>query len=55
MQDLADGLMEDKMMIIRTRMRLGVLAQTKEEEIPIISMIKTIDIIEEEEEGKDLE
>ena len=55
MEDLVDGLMEAKMMIrTRTRMRLEVVAKTKEEITQIISMIRIIEI-REEEEGKELE
>ncbi len=55
MEDLADGLMEDEMMIKRTRMRLEVVARTKGEINQIISVIRIIEIREEEEEGKELE
>ena len=44
--DLVDGLMEDKMMIRRTRMRLEVIAKTRGETIQIISMIRIIEIRE---------
>ena len=54
-EDLVDGLMEAKMMIRRTRMGLEVVARTKGEITQIISMIKIIEIREEEEEGKELE
>ena len=48
-EDLVDSLMEVKMMIRKTRMKLVVVAvRTREEIIPITT-------IEEEEEGKDLE
>ena len=40
--DLVYGLMEAKMMIKRTRMRLEVIVITKEETIQIIPMIRTI-------------
>ena len=50
-----EGLMEAKMMIKRTRMRLEVVARTKGEITQIISMIRTIEIREKEEEGKELE
>ena len=53
-EDLAYGLMEARMMIRRTRMRLEVVAKTKGEITQIISMIKIIEIREEEEEGKEL-
>ena len=52
MEDLADNLMEEKMMTRRTRMRLEVAIRTRGEIIQIVPMIKTI---EEEEEGKELE
>ena len=55
MEDLVDGLMEAKMMIKRTRMRLEVVAKTKGEITQIVSMIRIIEIKEEEEEGKELE
>ena len=54
-EDLADDLMEVVMMIKRIRMRLEVVIKTKEEIIPIVSMIRTIEIREEEAEDKDLE
>ena len=54
MGDLADGLMEAKMMIRRTRMRLEVVDRTKGEITQIFSMIIIIEIKEEEEEGKEL-
>ena len=56
-EDLMDGLMEDKMMISRTRMGLEIVVRTKGKTIQIISMIKKIKIREEEEEeeGKYLE
>ena len=53
-EDLADGLMEAKMMFKRTRMRLEVVAKTKGEITQIISMIKIIEVREEEEEGKEV-
>ena len=43
------------MMIRRTRMRLEGVVKTIGETIPIISMIRTIEIREEEVEDKDLE
>ena len=43
------------MMIKRTRMRLEVVVRTRGEIIPIVSMIRTIEIIEEEVEDKDLD
>ena len=55
MEDLEDSLMEAEMMIKRTRMRLKVLARNREEITQIISIIRTIEIKEEEEEGKELE
>ena len=55
MEDLEDGLMEAEMMIKRTRMRLEVVAKTRGEITQIISMIKIVEINEEEEEGKDVE
>ena len=54
-EDLVDGLMEAKMMIKRTRMRLEVVAKTRGKITQIISVIKIIEIREEEEEGKELE
>ena len=54
-EDLVDNLMEAKIMIRRTRMRLKLAVKTIGEIIPIISMIKTIEIREEEAEDKDLE
>ena len=54
MEDLADDLMEVIMMIKRKRMGLEVVIKTKGETIPIISMIRTIEIREEEVEDKDL-
>ena len=55
MEDLVDGLMEAKMMIKRTRMRLEVVARTRGEINQIIFMIKIIEIKEEEQEDKELE
>ena len=55
MEDLEDDLMEVAMMTRRTRMRLEVVARTRGEITQIISMIKIIEIREEEEEGKELE
>ena len=55
MEDLVDDLMVVVMMIKRTRMRLEVLAKTRGEVIPIISMIRIIEISEEEADAKDLE
>ena len=54
-EDLADGLMEAEMMIRRTRMRLAVVVRTRGKTIQIILMIRTIEIREEDEEGKELE
>ena len=54
-EDLVDGLMEAEMMIWKTRMRLEVVTKTRGEINQIISIIKTIKIREEEEEGKELE
>ena len=47
MEDLVDDLMVVVMMIKRTRMRLEVVFITIGEIIPIISMIKTIEEVEE--------
>ena len=47
--------MEVIMMIKRIRMRLKVVARTRREITQILSMIKKIEIREEEEEGKELE
>ena len=55
MEDLEDDLMEAEMMNKRIRMRLEVVARTRGEITQIISMIKIIEIKEEEEEGKELE
>ena len=55
MEDLEDGLMEAKMMIKRTRMRLEVVARTRGEITQIVYVIKIIEIREEEEESKELE
>ena len=54
-EDLVDGLMETEMMIKRIRMRLEVVARTRGEITQIVSMIRIIEIKEEEEEGKELE
>ena len=54
MEDLVDGLMEAEMMIKKTRMRLEVVVRTRGETIQIIFMIRTIEIREEEEEGKEI-
>ena len=55
MEDLVDDLMVFVMMTKRTRMELEVAVRTKVEIISIISMIRTIEIREEEAEEKDLE
>ena len=55
MEDLENDLMEAEMMTRRTRMRLEVVARTRGEITQIISMIKIIEIREEEEEGNELE
>ena len=55
MDDLVDSLVEAKMMIRRTRMRLEVVVKTRGETIQIILMIRRIEIREEEEEDKELE
>ena len=47
--------LEAEMMTRRTRMRLEVVARTRGEINQIISMIRIIEIREEEEEGKELE
>lgn len=52
---MVDNLMEVKIMIKRTRMRLEVAVRTRGEIIPLISMSNKIEIREEEEEDKDLE
>ena len=54
-EDLEDDLMEAKMMIRRKRMRLAIVVRTRGEITQIMSMITTIEIREEEEEGKELE
>ena len=54
MEDLANGLMGVKIMIKRTRMRLEVVARTRGEITQIVSITRTIEIREEEEEGKEL-
>ena len=54
-EDLEDDLMEAEMMTRRTRMRLEVVARTRGEITQIVSMIRIIEIREEEEEGKELE
>ena len=55
MEDLEDDLMEAEMMNKRIRMRLEVVAKTRGEITQIVSMIRIIEIREEEEEGKELE
>ena len=55
MADLADDLMVVVMMMRRTRMRLEVEFITRGEIILLISMIKIIEIREEEAKDKDLE
>ena len=55
MEDLEDDLMEAEMMNKRIRMRLEVVARTRGEITQIVSMIRIIEIKEEEEEGKELE
>ncbi len=55
MEDLVDDFMVVTMMIKRIRMRLEVAIKTRGEIISIISMIKTIEIREEEVEEKDLD
>ena len=54
-EDLAKNLLAVEMMIKITRMRLAVVIRTKGEKTQIIPMIRTIEIKEEEEEGKELE
>ena len=53
MEALTDGLMEAEMMIKKTSMSPTIAVRTRGETIPIVFMIKTIEI--KEEEGKDLE
>ena len=55
MEDLVDDLMVVILIIKGTRMKLEVAVRNKGETIPIISMIRTIEIREEEVEDKDLE
>ena len=52
-EDLENDLMEAVMMVKRTSMRLEVTIKTRGETIPIISMMKTIEIREEEADVKD--
>ena len=54
-EDFVDDLIDLTMMIRRTRMMLEVVVIIKDELIFIMSMIITIDIVEEEVEDKDLE
>ena len=54
-EDLEDDLMEAEMMNKKIRMRLEIVARTRGEITQIISMIRIIEIREEEEEGKELE
>ena len=54
-EDLVDDLMVVIMMKKRIRMRLEVEVKIRGEKISIISMIRTIEIREEEVEDKDLE
>ena len=54
-EDQVDDHMVVVMMIKRTRMRLEVAVRTRGETISIVTMIRTIDIREEEVEDKDLE
>ena len=54
-EDLVDDLMVVIMMIKRTRMKLELVVRTRGEKISIISIIRTIEIKEEEAEDKDLE
>ena len=53
--DLVDDLMEVKMMTRRIRMRLELVVRARGETITIISMIRIIEIREEEANDKDLE
>ena len=53
-EDLENDIREVIMMIRRTRMRLEVVVKTKGEKILIISMIKIIEIREEEPKDKDI-
>ena len=55
MEDLVNDLMVSTMMIRRTRMRLEVAIKIRRETIPIISVIRTIEIRQEEAEDKDIE
>ena len=54
-EDFVGDIMMALMMIRRKRMRLKVLTKTKGESIPIVSMIRTIEIREEDAEDKDLD
>ena len=53
-EDLVEELMVVIMMMKRTRMRLEVAVRSRGETISIVSMIRTIEIREEEVEDKDL-
>ena len=55
MEDLANDLMKAVMMNKRIRMRVEVAVRIRGEIIPIISMIRTIEIRKEEVDYKDLE
>lgn len=55
MEYLVDDLMEAKKMVTRTRMRLVVETKSRGKITLIVSMIRTIEIREEEEEGNELE
>ena len=52
-EDIVDDFMDVIMMITRIRMKLEVIVRMREETIPIISMIRTIEIREEEAKDKD--
>ena len=54
-EDLLDKIIVVVMMIKRIRMRLEVVVRTTRETISIVSMIRTIEIREEEVKDKDLE
>ena len=55
MEDLVDNIMVVIMMIKGIRRNLEVAVRTRGETIPNVSMIRTIEIREEEVEDKDLE
>ena len=55
MEDLVNDLMVAIMMINGIRMKLEVAVRTRGKTIPIVFMINTIEIKEEEVEDKDLE